>query len=504
VISPAGGLVFSGACNHPVLGRREVYSDPEPGRVRRVDGPSEGSCAIKIPNVPGASTLRVYDVPELVDLDTDEGRASRSLIGELAIPAAGRSLVGPLTVQPNPDGSLFTGLLVQQTGAIAYDVVVMGDGFTAAEQDLFNLRAREVVETLETREPYASHLCALNVWRVNVVSTESGIDRPEEGISKDTALDCRYGNPSADRHDPLRLITCESPDKCRQAAAHAPDSDTILVLVNDTLFGGGGNSEIVTTAIYSNFANTLTHELGHNIGGLDDEYPCLLCDGTDDDRLWTGVAFDSPNLTTSSDRNLVPWSALIAASTPVPTTVDDPPGVVGIWEGGYYYAKGIYRSQFLCHMRDTDAEFCAACSRALTRRLDFRCPPCFGSELPATRAFVCLDLGRLKRIAQWTSPFVLRFPIPPPCSSCPDMRFEDLIRYRLDGLPAEGFELRIRDLDGTILGEAERMGEGSLEVSFPARRTTQLFGELITPEPSQGTLTLQATLFRNGVREEQP
>lgn len=70
------------------------------------------------------------------------------------------------------------------------------------------------------------------------------------------------------------------------------------------------------------------------------------------------------------------WKAMVPAGTPVPTP-DTPEyeGVVGVFEGGGYAAKGVYRPWRNCLMNNlhrTD-EFCPVCTKAICDYIEFLC-----------------------------------------------------------------------------------------------------------------------------------
>ena len=70
------------------------------------------------------------------------------------------------------------------------------------------------------------------------------------------------------------------------------------------------------------------------------------------------------------------WKAMVPAGTPVPTP-DTPEyeGVVGVFEGGGYAAKGVYRPWRNCLMNNlhrTD-EFCPVCTKAICNYIEFLC-----------------------------------------------------------------------------------------------------------------------------------
>ena len=68
---------------------------------------------------------------------------------------------------------------------------------------------------------------------------------------------------------------------------------------------------------------------------------------------------------------------MIAPTTPVPTNpADSEKYAVGLFEGGGYSAKGIYRPANDCRMRTNEyPAFCPVCQRAIQRVIDFYTKP---------------------------------------------------------------------------------------------------------------------------------
>ena len=87
-------------------------------------------------------------------------------------------------VQVQPTGLTYTGILVNGSSTSKFDIVFIGDGFQKNEQTAFNNKVNEAVAALQSRPGYSERMCGFNIWRVNVLSTDSGIDHPKNGISK--------------------------------------------------------------------------------------------------------------------------------------------------------------------------------------------------------------------------------------------------------------------------------------------------------------------------------
>ena len=350
--------------------------------------------------------------------------------GVLGMLASAGGAVAEVNIQHNGAATYTTVLGGGSTSAGKYNIVFLGDGFTAGEQAAFDARVNDAVAALQALPPYAGHMCAFNVFRVNVVSAESGVDHPASmpPVERDTELGVRYGNPA--NNEAQRCITSSDPAAIHEAAAFAPDADAIFVLANDSEWGGCAGG-LVFSSISPGFAGIITHELGHKIGGLADEYDCYKCDGTDNDRTYVGAEVDAVNLTAISDRATTKWASLIDPSTPLPTTVDSPPGVVGLWEGGGYHRFGIFRPRNQCHMRDL-APFCPVCAGQMTADLASHCSTC---ELyPGSLLCYLSSIGWGRLYLHAWLPFRINLPFPP-CLSCPDFKLKDEWRYQVRGLP---------------------------------------------------------------------
>jgi len=147
------------------------------------------------------------------------------------------------------------------------NVVFVGDGYTAAELDLYAAHVEDAVAGLFSEQPLAAYAGYFNVYRVDVISNESGVDEPDSGIYRDTALDMAY-----DCGGIARLL-CIDYSKAQNAANSAPQVDTIVALANSTRYGGAGYSGLATAAgDNGSTVELVLHEFGHSFGRLADEY----------------------------------------------------------------------------------------------------------------------------------------------------------------------------------------------------------------------------------------
>lgn len=246
------------------------------------------------------------------------------------------------------------------------DLVFLAEGYTAEEQDKFVADARRFTELLFQTAPYTDHRDDFNVWSVGLVSEEKGTDVSGKGIYRNTALNSGYYTFGVDRY-----LTTPDMKSIRDAVWNVA-CDAIFILVNTDTYGGGGmyNFYAIGTADNARTPVVFVHEFGHSFAGLADEYFSSEVAYNDFYNLekepW------EPNITTLVDFDKK-WKDLLPAGLPVPTPLNEKyKNDLGVFEGGGYLSKGIYRPMDHCMMRDY-APFCPACSRAIVRMIDFIC-----------------------------------------------------------------------------------------------------------------------------------
>src|SRR6267142_1587570 len=81
-----------------------------------------------------------------------------------------------VNVLQNANGLKYAAVLAGGPVGERYDIVFIGDGFKQNQQADFNARVNDAVTALRARLPYSDLMCAFNIWRVNVISTDSGVD----------------------------------------------------------------------------------------------------------------------------------------------------------------------------------------------------------------------------------------------------------------------------------------------------------------------------------------
>lgn len=259
------------------------------------------------------------------------------------------------------------------------DLVILGDGYTEAEQDLLERDARRLVDDLfepswPTVPPgdewlFRDYRELFNVTLYRLISRDSGVDYPGRGVYKDTALDssigCFYGTPESGAEDGV----CIDHGRVVQVAKDlAPHADVLVVLLNAPNNWKGMGSDNIAALGSGGNTWVLQHELGHALGKLGDEYwlqrECAVhpCSGRPDCPY--------PNMTAHPTRDRLKWRAWVEPETPLPTP-DLPSGVydggpIGAYEGGLNCPSGIYRPTYTgCAMHGLGYDFCPICREAM-------------------------------------------------------------------------------------------------------------------------------------------
>lgn len=246
------------------------------------------------------------------------------------------------------------------------DVAILAEGYTEDEMDVFYRDAESTCESLFSHEPFRSMKNKFNIVAVASPSTDSGVSVPREKQWKQTAVHSHFDTFYSDRY-----LTTSRVKSIHNALAGIP-YEHIIILANTDVYGGGGiyNSYTLTTAHHPMFKPVVVHEFGHSFGGLADEY--FYEDDVMTDTYPLNVEPWEQNITTRVNF-ASKWEDMLASDTPVPTPTNVRKNhPIGVYEGGGYSAKGIYRPSFNCRMKTNGyPEFCPVCQRALRRMIEF-------------------------------------------------------------------------------------------------------------------------------------
>lgn len=261
--------------------------------------------------------------------------------------------------------------------SLRWNLVVLGDGYRTNELIKYRYDVQNFIDKLKDTKPFDELWNAINIYRVDVSSTDSGADDPVAcggtGATPATYFDATFcGNGIQ------RLLIVNNATAMQVASDRLPEWDMILVLVNSTVYGGSGGA-VATSSIHPSSSEIVIHEIGHTAFGLADEYEYYAGCGSGEvgHDVYTGPEPFEPNVTINTDRNTNKWRHLILPTTPMPTTSNAnctqcdlqpspvPQGTVGTFEGAQYFHCGKFRPEFSCKMRALGPPFCAVCREVI-------------------------------------------------------------------------------------------------------------------------------------------
>jgi hypothetical protein len=299
-------------------------------------------------------------------------------------------------------------LELQKSGdpATKVDFLILGDGYTAAEQAKFEKDARRLMDILFSTSPFKEHRADFNVWGLCPPAEQSGISRPSTGVYRHSPVGATY-----DAFDSERYVLTFDNKAFRSIAQFAP-YEFVEILTNSNTYGGGGifnlYSTVAADSLWSPYV--FVHEFGHHFAGLGDEYytsDVSYGPATKKIEPW------DPNITALLDKKDFKWADMVSPGTPLPTPwnkegfekysheiqarrrqirAENKPesvmdalfteekqhedaelakeqyaGKVGAFEGALYEAKGYYRPEANCIMFTRYDKFCRVCSRGIER-----------------------------------------------------------------------------------------------------------------------------------------
>jgi hypothetical protein len=304
---------------------------------------------------------------------------------------------------PPPAGARVWAVVENGPPADKVDLLLLGDGYTAAEMEKWHGDARRMASLLFAVSPFKERRQDFNVWAIDSPSDLSGVSRPSDSVHRRTAVGATY-----DAFGSERYVLAFDNKKVRELAAAAP-YEFVEIVVNDRKYGGGGIHNLhATVAADSAWAPYLfVHEFAHHFAGLADEYytspvsyepnparpepwePNVTADakaGKWGDLLSGGIALPTPwpkaefekaqrdfqarrRAIRAQKRPEEEMDALFREEQAWTTRLLAPlSGRVGAFEGAMYEPAGYYRPQADCIMFTRDeVGFCAVCRRALER-----------------------------------------------------------------------------------------------------------------------------------------
>jgi hypothetical protein len=197
--------------------------------------------------------------------------------------------------------------------AAKVDLVVLAEGYTAAEEGKFGRDLERFAAVFFGQEPYRTHKERFNLTGLFRPSPESGCDEPSYGSFKRTALGASFDSFGSERY----MLTDDN-RAWRDVAGRVP-YDAVMIMVNSPRYGGGGIYNLYCTFTSdSQWQSYLClHEFGHSFTGLADEYYTSAV--AYNEFYPAGVEPLEPNITALLDPMNVKWKNLVTKKTKVPT-----------------------------------------------------------------------------------------------------------------------------------------------------------------------------------------
>ena len=272
------------------------------------------------------------------------------------------------------DGDVIT--LQTHSKGNGIDLVFMGDCYDA--EDIATGKYMDEISTAVNHffavEPYLTYKNYFNVYAIIGCSEDSGVG--DASIIREACFGSQYT---------LKAGVTPDVDKCMEYAQKAPLRENmplnVTLLLNSSLYSGvtymfPDNSYLslcpVSDGLYPNdFRGVIQHESGgHGFGKLADETifhnefihgcPCGCHPHEAEFNYYKSWGwFD--NLSLTGDMKSVPWSHMIFDP--------DYSNTVDIFEGGYYHARGVFRSESNSCMRNNIPYFSAISRESIVRRI---------------------------------------------------------------------------------------------------------------------------------------
>lgn len=277
--------------------------------------------AVSLPDVRQASAAPEETRTDVLEVFSPDGTISRRPVTRPAIelPAQAQAVAAAEVVPIEINGP----------SASRFDLVFVGDGYTSGQLGTYGEHVRSKLAELMAVEPFKTYRGQFNVWQVNVISPESGVDNdPSYGIRRNTALDMYFWCGNIER------LLCVNETKARQYASSAGDVDQVIALANTTKYGGAGGNVATSSGGNALAGQIVVHELGHSIGGLADEY---TYGGGDCYPYREPREINSSRYTAEQMRQYqTKWYRWLGQTSP-------DGGVVDTYTGSSYYTRCVYR-----------------------------------------------------------------------------------------------------------------------------------------------------------------
>lgn len=237
------------------------------------------------------------------------------------------------------------------------NILVLGDGYTAAEQTKFITDSKKVIDYLFSQVPWKNYTNYFNAYAIKVISTQSGVNHPN------TASDCEskpaytnnpYFGTTFDVAGMHRLIAPTNYTLIQNVinANFSSQYAQVLIVANTSDYGGSGG-EFATSTTNASSPEIVAHEMGHSFAGLADEY-------------YAGDYYfdEKTNMTKTSDPSLVKWKNWVGVNA------------VGVNKyGNSGLSASWYKPHTNCKMQLLGPAYCPVCTQGIIETIHNKVNP---------------------------------------------------------------------------------------------------------------------------------
>ncbi len=197
-------------------------------------------------------------------------------------------------------------ITLEYNGPDGINIIFMGDGFTASQQEAYTTKVETAVNAFFSFEPFDTRRSEFNIYSIPTVSNEAGIsyithpNNPIAPVVKDTFLGAYFNKGGM-----IRLTSFTKKEEVELELTRMFTNRVFVILIcNSPTYGGSGMfpddkfmtvTQITMETQYNTFKEIMMHEFGHSFGGLGDEYGGNC--GSDKPESFTVQGYDRPNVT---------------------------------------------------------------------------------------------------------------------------------------------------------------------------------------------------------------
>jgi hypothetical protein len=236
------------------------------------------------------------------------------------------------------------------TGSKYINFVMLGDGYTSAEQTNFISDATTLSTYLLSQSPWSNYINYFNVFAIRVISTQSGAKHPNN------CSDCSAASPLVPVSNPTTYLGCSfdsygihrllvpqnTSNIASVLATNFPSYDQVFIISNSPYYGGSGGT-YATSSVNASSNEINAHEVGHSFAYLADEY-----------YAGDGYAMEKPNMTKETNTALVKWKNWIGTNS-IGINQHCCGGNSALW----------YKPHNNCKMQYLGSPFCSVCKQTI-------------------------------------------------------------------------------------------------------------------------------------------